>query len=151
MGVGKTTIGKELAHRLHLKFIDIDDEIEKIEGKISDIFKSKNESYFRQLESQYIATHDFSSAVVSCGGGLPCYNDNILFLKKNGTVIWLDSDIEWIEQRITPQSRPLWQQKSIAEIKRLKLRRELYYRMADIKLINNHSLDNILSELMEKI
>lgn len=80
MGSGKTTIGKLLAERLQLKFLDLDLLIEASEGtKISDIFKEKGEIYFRKKEAsslrQVLSSDD--DCVLSIGGGTPCYANNM--------------------------------------------------------------------------
>ena len=83
MGAGKTSLAKQLALRLSLTHLDSDAEIEKQECKpINEIFQSQGESYFRSLEKKWIDNLDSTPTIVSCGGGLPCYNDNILTLKK---------------------------------------------------------------------
>ncbi len=136
MGAGKTSLAKQLALRLSLTHLDSDAEIEKQECKpINEIFQSQGESYFRSLEKKWIDNLDSTPTIVSCGGGLPCYNDNILTLKKKGQVLYLNTPMHFILQRLgQDKKRPLLNEKSKAEIIALKQRRELYYGMSHFQI-----------------
>ena len=103
-GAGKTTLVKELSSKLQLKGIDTDNLIEQAYLKqtnkkrtISDIFRELNTLDFRNLERLVLHKIPTAPCLVSCGGGLPCFFDNINILKKNGTVIWLNTTLEEIE------------------------------------------------------
>ena len=136
MAAGKTQLAKGLAQKLNLPLLDSDSELEKQEGMtISTIFKNTNESHFRALEKQWIDKLDNQSAVISCGGGLPCYNDLILTLKSKGKVIFLDTPIDIILQRLqNDYDRPLIKNKSKEEILAVYQARTIYYQMADEEL-----------------
>lgn len=133
MGAGKTTLALDLAHKLNLPSLDSDFEIRTAEGlSIQEIFHTKGERYFRNLETHWITSLTKEARVISCGGGLPCFNDNLLTLKSMGKVIFLDTPIDIILQRIqTSQDRPLIQNKTEEEIKALYEKRAIYYRLAD--------------------
>jgi shikimate kinase len=79
MGVGKSTLGKQLARQLHYSFIDLDKSIEKEEGKsIPDIFAQLGEGYFRKVERQMLLkTAERNHIVVAVGGGTPCFYENM--------------------------------------------------------------------------
>ena len=84
MGSGKSTVGKILAEKLNMNFVDTDKLIEEKEGmKIKDIFEQKGESYFRELERKQIeAVVKQEGLVVSTGGGLGANLDNMNLMKK---------------------------------------------------------------------
>lgn len=95
MGSGKTTVGKELAKTLSVKFIDLDKEIERLENKsIPQIFKDHGDIYFRKKEK--LALEDVlnskNNMVLSLGGGTPCYYDSMNYLNNKDEVhsIYLD-------------------------------------------------------------
>ena len=137
MAAGKTQLAKELAQKLKLPYRDSDTELEKQEGmSISTIFETKNESYFRILEKQWIDKLDDKPAVISCGGGLPCFNDLLLTLKAKGKIIFLDTPIDIILQRLqNDQNRPLVRDKTKEEILNIFQARTLYYQMADERMV----------------
>jgi shikimate kinase len=145
MGAGKTSLAKQLAHKLSLRHLDSDAEIEKQEGKpINEIFQNQGESYFRSLEKKWLDNLDSTPTIVSCGGGLPCYNDNIITLKKKGWILYLNTPIHFIIQRLDQdQKRPLLHEKSKEEIIALKQRRELYYGMAHIQISSKDEMMEI--------
>jgi shikimate kinase len=143
MAAGKTQLAKDLAQKLNLSYLDSDAEIERQEGMpISTIFETKNESYFRALEERWIDKLDDKPIVISCGGGLPCYNDLILKLKTRGKVVFLDTPIDIILQRLqSDQERPLIQNKSKEEIMALNQARWIYYQMADERMVLEYKID----------
>lgn len=93
MGAGKTTTGKKLSARLGYSFIDLDAVVEKTEAlTIHDIIVLKGEEYFRQQESQTLQQIEISNAVISTGGGTPCYFDNIDWMNAHGITIYIKLD-----------------------------------------------------------
>ena len=91
MGCGKTTVGKKLAASLKWKFIDLDKTIKEKTGvAIDELFATKGEEYFREIEAATLRelTPD-SNCVVSTGGGTPCFKENIDFMLDNGYTIYL--------------------------------------------------------------
>ncbi len=113
MGSGKSTIGKSLANRLNIKFLDLDDYIETKEGlDISGLFQRKGEIYFRKKENEYLeeilnGPEDF---ILSTGGGTPCYGKNMeTILKATPNVFYLKLTIGGLIDRLSPQKahRPL--------------------------------------------
>ena len=110
MGTGKTAAGRELARRLRMKFIDMDDVIEKQEAcTISEIFAEKGESHFRDVESQVAAALSRRQGlVIATGGGVVLNRKNVDALQGSGTGICLTASPEAIYERVKHQShRPL--------------------------------------------
>ena len=91
MGAGKSTLGKKLAKAIGYQFIDSDKEISKQHGvTISDLFDTKGEAYFRQLEKEFIEQLDSNeNYIVATGGGLPIYNDLMNKLNEKGITLYL--------------------------------------------------------------
>lgn len=112
MGTGKTSVGREVARRLGMRFIDSDWAIERDAGKpITEIFAEEGEPYFRQLERQFIdAGHPSTGCVVSCGGGLPLQPGMPELLQSRGIVACLFATPETILERTSLNDRrPLLQ------------------------------------------
>ena len=111
MGSGKSSIGKVLAERLEVDFIDSDEEISKNEGlSVSEIFDRKGEAYFRQKEREFVLSlSNVKPAVIAVGGGLPCFEDNLELLKKAGTVFYLNVSVMTLVKRLQNEKsqRPL--------------------------------------------
>ena len=91
MGAGKTTIGKELARRMGLSFVDLDKHIEaRYHKTISRIFSEKGEDGFRQIEQKIL--HEvsmFENVLIATGGGAPCFYDNMDFMNRSGQTVYL--------------------------------------------------------------
>lgn len=111
MGVGKTTLGKKLAARLGMSFIDTDALVEAQSGKrITDLFGSEGEEAFRKLEAGVLrGINDHVPAVIATGGGLPCYYDNMAFMNEHGFTVYLKADPAFVFSRLrrAGQARPL--------------------------------------------
>ncbi|MDR2621916.1 MAG: shikimate kinase [Dysgonamonadaceae bacterium] len=121
MGSGKTTVGKQLAKKLNLQFIDMDLFIEnRYHKSISDIFEEKGESAFREIEQKaLLEIIDFENVVISTGGGLPCFFNNMDMMNQSGITIYLKASIEELVERLRTgkQKRPLIKDKNPGEIK----------------------------------
>ena len=151
MGSGKSSIGYLVSKKLNLKFIDIDILIEKDTGlKISNIFKEKGESYFRNLEEKItLKTLKSPNQVVSLGGG-GFINDKIRKeVLTNHFSLWLDWDNSILINRIKNNNkRPLALKATEQEIKQLIIKRSKIYSKAKIR-INCNKLSK--TEIMKKI
>ncbi|OPZ61049.1 MAG: 3-dehydroquinate synthase [Deltaproteobacteria bacterium ADurb.Bin510] len=117
MGSGKTTVGRRLALKLGVPFIDLDHEIERQRGaKISEIFRVAGEEAFRLLETQALEELILGGreAVVATGGGLPMNPYNRELMKASGTIVHLAANFETIRQRLAGDtSRPLWNEEAL--------------------------------------
>ncbi len=110
MGVGKTTIGRRLARRLALPFVDADDEIATAAGmSVSDIFERFGESYFRDGERRVIARLlNGRPCVIATGGGAFMNAQTRALILETATAIWIDSDIDTLAERVGRRNdRPL--------------------------------------------
>jgi shikimate kinase len=138
MGVGKTSIGKKLSKQLNWKFLDTDKLIEKKIGlPIPEIFNQLGEDFFREQEREILnEIASLENVVVSVGGGLPCFFDNMDRLNEIGTTVYLKLEPEFIVQRLLESkiNRPLTvnlietQLKDFVKVKLTE--RERYYSLA---------------------
>ena len=154
MGVGKTTIGKKLALQKNKIFFDVDNEIEIQEkNNILNIFKLKGELYFREIETKILKKAK-NDSIVSCGGGLPNFKENMSYIKENGISIYLKASKDDIFKRISKDlsKRPLVKNMNKKELKlfiKIKIEeRERFYSLADYTLnTSNYSIDEILVKI----
>ncbi len=152
MGVGKSTVGKNLAQKLSYNFVDIDKTIETREGStINLIFKNKSESYFRKLENDIsLEKLKKKNTVISLGGGA-FLNKSIRRAVKNTSVsFWLDVDVaELIKRLKKTKKRPLLHNKNLHfTVNKIYLERKKTYSEADYRIKCNF-LDP--EEIVEKI
>ncbi len=122
MASGKTTFGKALARELSYEFIDLDFYIEQRYHKsVKQIFADNGESGFRNIEKEMLhEVGEFNNVVISCGGGTPCFFDNIDFMRGKGLTVMLNTPTERIIDRLVANNskRPLMAGKSREEIER---------------------------------
>jgi shikimate kinase len=112
MAVGKSAVGRNLAKRLQRRFVDLDQLIEKVEGrKVRDIFAAKGEAYFRQLEKQtLVQVLQQRGQVIATGGGVVMDDENLKLLRKQTTLIRLTAAVETVLARAgNGHKRPLLQ------------------------------------------
>jgi len=111
--VGKTTGGSKMAERHGLAFVDMDTEIEREAGKtIANIFAEQGEEAFRLMEHvqlKKIIQTATTDTIVACGGGTPCFYNNMQLLKEAGTIIYLQADVAHLLDNLigTDAARPL--------------------------------------------
>lgn len=153
MGSGKTTVGKALAKELGLQFYDLDWYIESRRRKtVPQLFAERGEDGFREIECNMLhEVAEFDDIVLSCGGGTPCFFDNMDYMNRQGEVIWLKADAEVLYKHLLmgKTERPLLKGKSpdelIAFIREQLEKREPFYAKA------HHVLDVSLMDTYEKI
>jgi shikimate kinase len=119
MGAGKTTVGRRLAQRLGLPFVDADEEIEAAAGmSISEIFELFGEPYFRDGERRVIARLiDGSPKVIATGGGAFMNDKTRALILDKATAVWLEADINTLVDRVRRRStRPLLKDKDPREV-----------------------------------
>ena len=146
MGVGKSTVGKNLAEKLNYKFVDIDRLIEKIEGcSIKIIFKQKSEIYFRKLEKQVTLRElEKENIVLALGGGAFLDKSVRQEIQKKSISFWLDTNLDILIKRLKKTNkRPLLYQKNLSQtVKKIYLDRKKTYSKANFKI----KCDNIKTE-----
>jgi shikimate kinase len=159
MGSGKTHWGRLLSKKLGLTFYDLDTVIVDQEKKsVSDIFAEKGEEYFRYKETEALdrIAGEENGFILSCGGGTPCFFNNIEFMKKSGKVIWLNTSIDVLTERLLRErkSRPLIREVDESDLGRYIVRklseRRMYYQQADVT-VNEESitLDELIRLLFQ--
>lgn len=120
MASGKTTFGRALARKTGRGFIDLDFYIEqRFRKTIPQIFEERGEEGFRKIESSMLhEVGEFDDVIISCGGGTPCFFDNIDYMLSRGDVVLLEASVERITERlvINNSRRPLMRGKSREEI-----------------------------------
>ena len=110
MGSGKTYWGRVWAAANGLEFYDLDEMIEKEEGRsVSSVFEENGEEYFRQKESFLLKSFfGKKNFLLACGGGTPCFQDNMEWMLDNGTTIFLDASPKFLLEKLKgDNSRPL--------------------------------------------
>lgn len=140
MGVGKSHWGQRLATALQYPFLDLDDEISRIAGgrSVPEIFEQEGEEYFRQLEADCLRSIASATGkiVLACGGGTPCFLNNMDAMKAAGRVIWLQAEAKVLLPRLLAdkQTRPLLRDISDEEMERFLMKkmgdRQLFYQEA---------------------
>lgn len=132
MGAGKTTLGRALADELGLQFIDLDLFIEeRFRKTIREIFAERGEEEFRRIEQSMLhEVAEFEDVVISTGGGTPCFFDNIEYMNRQGTTVFLDVPVErlFIRLSIARSKRPLIKEKNDEEL-RIFIEEQLQKRM----------------------
>jgi shikimate kinase len=140
MGSGKTTLGRKLAARMQYEFIDLDHKLEQqVELSIAEYFSFFGEDSFRKKEAEVLKKTAYpENAVISTGGGLPCFFDNMDWMKANGKVVYLKLPPKTLADRLEngKEERPLLQDKHgeelIAFIEQKLGEREKFYAQANI-------------------
>ena len=154
-GSGKSTVGKSLAMKLDLPFIDLDHEIEKKEARlIKDIFSTSGETYFRQVESNVLREIALSSSdcVIATGGGAPCFHDGISVINNHGISVFLDVSIDELISRVeNSKDRPLLQSTDKVELRNrleaIRKNRLACYQLATYTVNTDENIDSILSKI----
>ncbi len=153
-GSGKTTVGRELAEKLSVEFIDLDVEIERSEGMpISEIFREQGEEHFREIESRLLRewTSRPTSFVMATGGGAPCFHQGMEVINRHGLSVFLDCPIAELVERVKKnQDRPLLLASGEEELRqrleRMRASRLLCYQQAQIT-----STDSSVEALLKQI
>ncbi|MDH7638422.1 shikimate kinase [Sphingomonas oryzagri] len=157
MGVGKSTVGRRLASRLHLPFVDADKEIETAAGlSIAEIFARYGEQAFRDGERRVIARLiDGRPKVIATGGGAFMNDETRALILKRATAVWLDADIDVLVDRVGRRDdRPLLHDRDPREVLiELSATRNPVYALAPIHvrsepLPHDATVDSILKALI---
>ena len=153
MGSGKTTVGRQLAKRLGLMFYDLDWYItNRMRRTVAQIFEESGEEGFRKIEHAMLhEVAEFEDVVLSCGGGTPCFFDNMDYLNRMGETVYLKASPEvlYAHLKMGKSVRPLLLGKTPEEVeafvKEQLAQREPYYSKA------KHTLDVNVLDTYDKI
>jgi shikimate kinase len=152
MAVGKSAVGRALAKRLKLRFVDLDRVIEKSEQmKVKDIFSRKGEAYFRRLEKQTLAqVLEQENQIIATGGGVVMDEDNVKLLRERSLLVCLTASAEVLLKRAGPGAkRPLLKGGDRRErIEELLKQREKNYAQAHAAIDTS---DLTIGKIVEKI
>ncbi len=154
MGVGKSTIGKRLAKKLRVKFIDLDKLIEKREkSSIKDIFEIKGEEYFRKIEKK-IALQELkrSNTVIALGGGAFMNKDIRKEIELSSISFWLDLNTKALIKRLkNSKKRPLLNQENLAlTVNKIYLERKKFYNQSNYRIkCNSISANEIIIKILK--
>lgn len=164
MGAGKTTIGRALAKELNVPFYDLDWYIESRRHKtVPQLFNEMGEEAFRHIEHNMLhEVAEFEDVVISCGGGTPCFFDNMDYMNGQGQVVYLKADADVLVEhlRMARTERPLLKGKSHEELKTFieehVREREPYYNKAhyifDVSLMDNYEkIQSTITQLRQML
>lgn len=143
MGAGKSYWGPQLAQEAGLPFYDLDRSIEESQSlTIDQLFVQKGEESFRTIEKEllHLFTETHLHFVMACGGGTPCFLNNIDYMKRSGKVVWINPSTAvlarrlWSEQEQRPLLRSVAKNELPDYIQKKMADRRLYYEQADVRV-----------------
>jgi shikimate kinase len=142
MGSGKTHWGRLLSQKLGMPFFDLDEQVVLFSGKsIVEIFATEGEEQFRLHEKDvlHMITENHEAFVMACGGGTPCYFNNIEYMNQSGgTTVWINTPLDTLFDRLLKEKdkRPLIKELSDEQLKGFINKkfssRKIYYEQADV-------------------
>lgn len=157
MGSGKSYWGRRLSLKLGIPFFDLDEQVTRHAGKtIPEIFASEGEEQFRLLEKEvlYIISESHESFVMACGGGTPCFFNNIEYMNNAGITVWINPAPQVLFERLVNEKpgRPLIRDLSDEQLRSFISRkyadRKIYYEQAGV-IVEDEPLQ--LDKMVEKI
>ncbi len=153
MGCGKTTVGEILAKKLNMNYIDVDEYIEtKTSQTIEQLF-SHGEEYFRKIETEYLQViSEMKNTIIACGGGVVTKEANIDLLYQNGTVVYLERDLNNIKETISNTNRPLLSSNLEKNLQSIFFKREqLYLKYAEYIVTNNSTIEDCVKAIVNEV
>jgi shikimate kinase len=152
-GCGKTTLGRMIADKLALSFVDLDQYIKQKTNKTMEILFEAGEESFRDIEtSMLIEVSRNDNCVVSTGGGVVKRLQNIEILKKEFIIIYINRTLEDIISTLDADTRPLLKNNSSNLFKLYEERHHLYEKNCDFEINNyGNNLEKIVDEIIDKI
>jgi shikimate kinase len=158
MGSGKTYWAEKLKKKYKIPAYDLDGLVEMMEEKtISEIFSEEGEESFRKAEARMLRMFkEKKQFILSCGGGTPCFGDNMNWMNKNGITIWLDEPVEVLAERLSAEkeNRPLIKDLPDAELQSFLsgkfAERESFYIMANHRLTGNNLNEYAFAQIIKQ-
>ncbi len=157
MGSGKTHWGHLLSEKLGMRFFDLDEQVAEHAGKsIPEIFATEGEEQFRMMEKDtlHIIAESHQQFIMACGGGSPCYFNNIDYMNQVGTTVWINSPLDTLFDRLVKEKekRPLLKELSDEQLRLFIHKkysdRKIYYEQADVKVDEDPvQLDNLIEKI----
>ncbi len=154
MGCGKTTVGKRLAKLLKCDFTDMDDYIEKLEGRsIPEIFSQSGEEYFRNTETKVICSFVGKTGVIATGGGALLSEENAKAAKEIGTVVFIDVRFSTCYMRIKDdKNRPIAFNSTKEELlNRYNDRKPKYIKNSSFTVDGNHGALTVANAVLSRL
>ena len=153
MGSGKSYYGKKWAAETNMYFYDLDTLIEQQQAlSIAEIFAQKGTAYFRDIEAAVLqTTGNFTNSIVACGGGTPCYHNNMAYMRYHGKVIFLNVSMPTILNNLKNQTNqrpllhPLADADRLAYVQHTLAERMPYYLKSSITLTSEQLADEAFS------
>lgn len=151
-GCGKSTLSKIISKKLDKRLIDMDDYIESNEKKsIKEMF-AVSEKFFRDVETKYsILVGELDSHIISTGGGIVKRKENIINLKKNSVIVFINRPIKNIVNDIDMKTRPLLAEGIDAVYKLYNERINLYKEYCDIEICNDGKIEDVADLIINKV
>lgn len=153
MGSGKSTMGRALSTFMNKELIDLDHYIEaRYHRSVREIFAENGEDEFRRIERNMLhEVAEFENVIIACGGGTPCYFDNMDYMKEKGITVFLNASMEALMRRLsTPKAkskRPIIADKSNEELEQFIAdaleKRMPYYGKAELVFDSGYLEDDI--------
>lgn len=152
-GSGKTTLGKIIAEKTGLDFVDLDEEIESSEKKtITEIFSSDGEAYFREKETECLLKSLGKDRIISTGGGIVTTAENIdILASSSACVVFIDKPIKKIIKNIDAKNRPLLSQNVKRIYTLFEERYKKYILTCNIMVTNNRSAKVTAKKIISKV
>ena len=158
MGSGKTHWGRLLSQKLGIPFFDLDEQVTEHAGKtIVEIFAEEGEEHFRLREKDvlHIITESHDAFVMACGGGSPCYFNNIEYMNQAGTTVWINTPLITLYYRLTLEKdkRPLIKNLTNDQLRSFISRkfgdRKIYYEQAGVTVDDEPlQLDHLIQKVL---
>ena len=148
-GSGKSTVGPVLAERTGKDFVDTDSIVKAADGReLRDIVREEGYERFLELQQSVIMSHRFSNCVISTGGGVVKSSSLMKYMKRSGTVIFLDEEPDVLEGRLAPDRRLVRKEgQSFRDV--YQERRPLYLEYSDIVIkCTGKTIEDIVREIM---
>lgn len=158
-GSGKSTLGQQLAAKLNMPFIDLDQKIEeRAQCTIKEIFAQYGEAHFRGLEQKALhnAVQSEGGLIIATGGGAPCFFDNMDVIKANGVSVFIDTPLEELVARLNAYEKDKRPKFSAGEglkgqLEKLYESRLSFYKQADLRWTNATETADQLIENLKKL